>query len=281
MPHVAIILHPQDDLEQGRYFLLHLRRAWEDRGVRVQEVRDPHARADADLAVLHVDLTVIPPEYAALGARYPRCVNGRLLDISKRAISRQLVTPGDGYQGPVIVKTNMNCGGVKERALRGRPALATRAARWLRGGAWAVKEVISTHRYEVFDHVFDVPPAVWSNPALVVERFLAERDGDANILRTWVFFGDRFTHFKWWSHKRVIKIASCFKRENAGEVPEELWQRRRELGVDFAKIDYGLVDGKVVLYDVNRTPTVGNAPIEDLRPRINHLQAGLESMLAG
>lgn len=279
MPHVAIILHPNDDLEQGRYFLYHLRQAWEARGVRVHVVRDPDAKAQADLAVLHVDLTVVPPEFAALAARYPRCVNGRLLDISKRAISRQLVMRGDGYDGPVIVKTNMNCGGVKERALRGRPALAVRAAKWLRGGAWAVKEVISTQRYEVFDRVCDVPPAVWHNPALVVERYLVERDGDAYCMRTWVFFGDRFTHFKWWSHKPVIKVSVSFKREAMGDVPAALWERRRELGVDFAKIDYGLVDGQVVLYDVNRTPTVGNAPREDLLPRITHLQAGLEGMM--
>lgn len=37
-------------------------------------------------------------------------------------------------------------------------------------------------------------------------------------------------------------------------VPPELREARRRLGFDYGKFDYGIVDGSMVLYDVNRTP---------------------------
>ena len=37
-------------------------------------------------------------------------------------------------------------------------------------------------------------------------------------------------------------------------VPEELRKIRAQLGFDYGKFDYGIVDGEVILYDVNRTP---------------------------
>jgi hypothetical protein len=49
---------------------------------------------------------------------------------------------------------------------------------------------------------------------------------------------------------------------------------RRELGFDYGKFDYGIVDGRVVLYDVNRTtgtaddPTCHAETIEILAPGI-------------
>ena len=68
----------------------------------------------ADLAFLHVDATAIPSEYVEALARYPIVVNGRAGDVSKRAISKQLVARNDGYQGQVIVKTDRNSGGYPE-----------------------------------------------------------------------------------------------------------------------------------------------------------------------
>jgi hypothetical protein len=43
------------------------------------------------------------------------------MDISKLAISANLVGRGDAYAGPVIVKTNCNYGGVPERRLKPDP----------------------------------------------------------------------------------------------------------------------------------------------------------------
>jgi len=53
-------------------------------------------------------------------AERPAVVNGHLVDLSKRAVSRNLVRPGDAWPGPVIVKSDLNHGGVPERRAFGR-----------------------------------------------------------------------------------------------------------------------------------------------------------------
>ena len=80
---------------------------------------DPLEFVEADLAVLHVDLTVVPAVYLNLARRYPRAINGNVVDISKRHMTAQEVKRGHLYGGPVIVKTNRNSGGVQERLLGG------------------------------------------------------------------------------------------------------------------------------------------------------------------
>ena len=146
-------------------------------------------------------------------------------------------------------------------------------------GKWATRTPIHGVEYPIFDSPRDVPPAVWRNPALVVERFLAEREGSEFILRTWVFLGDHHTHTKWWSSEPIVKSATARKREPLGEVPDELWRRRREMGFDFGKFDYALVDGRAVLFDTNKTPALGPYNREQWLPRVTHLAAGLQSML--
>jgi hypothetical protein len=73
----------------------------------------------------------------------------------------------------------------------------------------------------------------------------------------------------------VIKSHSVLRREPISDVPVELRQVRRELGFDFGKFDYGIVDGRVVLYDVNRTPMFGTIGREQYWPRVQLLAEGL------
>ena len=68
----------------------------------------------ADAAVLHVDCSVVPPEYLAFAARFPVAINGVQQDNRKRAISRSVVQPRDGWEGAVIVKTDRNFRGLPE-----------------------------------------------------------------------------------------------------------------------------------------------------------------------
>jgi hypothetical protein len=68
----------------------------------------------ADIAFLHVDRTVVPEEYRDELGRYARVVNGATVDIGKRTFSENLVSEVDGWDGPVIIKTNANCAGLPE-----------------------------------------------------------------------------------------------------------------------------------------------------------------------
>ncbi|QEX15267.1 hypothetical protein FRZ44_05480 [Hypericibacter terrae] len=111
MIHVAIVVHRHARLVANSYWLRAIAECWHDSGVRLSVVTDPKARIEADIAILHVDLTVTPPDYIACAHRCAVVVNGAVPDISKRAINAHLLRRGDRYEGPVIVKTNRNCAG--------------------------------------------------------------------------------------------------------------------------------------------------------------------------
>ena len=64
-----------------------------------------------------------------------------------------------------------------------------------------------------------------------------------------------------------------------GEVPDELRQIRRELKFDYGKFDYTMVDGRPVLFDANRTPTIGRFPKARYLPLAETLAGGLDSFL--
>jgi hypothetical protein len=63
------------------------------------------------------------------------------------------------------------------------------------------------------------------------------------------------------------------------DIPDDLRRWRRELGFDFGKFDYAIVEGKTVLYDANRTPTAGGIDPELIRERVATLATGLKTFL--
>jgi hypothetical protein len=134
--------------------------------------------------------------------------------------------------------------------------------------------------YQVFQRKAQVPAWVWRRRDLVVERFFVEPRGEYFALRMWDFCGDR-------GHVATMLSRSPFvKGENVAAyppidhaVPEALWQRRRELGIDFGKIDYLVHEGEAVIFDVNPTPHFGAAAVDARNLWIVHnLAAGLDSL---
>jgi hypothetical protein len=60
-------------------------------------------------------ITAVGVDYRRIIDHYPMVINGSVTDISKTVFSDLLVTRDSGYPGPVIVKTNANYGGMRER----------------------------------------------------------------------------------------------------------------------------------------------------------------------
>ena len=60
---------------------------WERAGHRVLFHRGLGPPPAGDIALLHVDLTVVPESYLALARRYPRVLNGATGDIRKSRYS--------------------------------------------------------------------------------------------------------------------------------------------------------------------------------------------------
>jgi hypothetical protein len=241
---------------------------WTTEGHQISVRNGPVGRHDANIIINHVDLTVVPEDHLAFINAFPKAINARVGDISKRTISKYLVRQGDGYGGPVIIKTNRNYGGYME----GRLASA---------GLIPAVKLCHPNKYPILKSPNFVPPALWNDLDFVVERFLPEIIDRSYCVRTWVFFGDRETHSLCYSKVPIVKSENVFRREglSPADVPEELRKERRRLGFDFGKFDYTLVEDKPVLFDVNRTPSVGSFPREEYMPRIRLLAEGLKSFI--
>jgi len=246
MATILVLVHADEQFWSRHYLIEQLFPYWSAAGHRVLVHEGPATPPPADVAILHVDLSVVPPAYPEALRRYPVVLNARTGDIRKRTISRQLVRRDDGWRGPVVVKTDLNCAGAPEWRLQQMAAAAgVRVARPLRP---------PTGDYEIFDRVADVPPAVWDDDDLVVERFLAERDERGYYGRFWTFFGDRGYCSRVLGRRPLVKGQDTIERVLV-EVPDEIRALRREFGFDYGKFDFTVHDGRPVLLDVNRTPS--------------------------
>jgi len=260
--HRIDILTLRVDGFNANYMLHEVAEVWREAGIQVNVIRGPDIKSNADLVILHTDITKVPLEYLAAIRRYPAYLNGYVGDISKKLISRNLVTHPSQTDGPVIVKTNLNSGGLQEAAI---------------ASAGLLPDIYRQPRapYAVYPSAKEVPEETWMDTLLVVERFLPEiRDG-LYCLRTWVFLGNKETNSLSYSTEPIVKQANVVRREVVAEVPEELREMREELAFDYGKFDYAIVDERAVLFDANRTPTLGQFPKEAYMPRVRHLAEGI------
>jgi hypothetical protein len=254
---ISIVTHELSaEMRGSRYFVAQLAALWERQGLNVNATAGCRF-IPAELALMHVDTSLVGEEYLSLGHRYPLTLNGRVEDIRKTSISDYLLKKDDAYSGPVIVKTNENYGGLNEFRMRNRfnesiipPSFIDRP--------WRKREIMDSLNYPVFEKLADVPSGVWKNPRLIVEKFLPERldNGDYKG-RVYLFFG-REEFVCWFSSpKPVIKSTVATDKGVLDSVPPALRHLRTEHGFDFGKFDYTEVDGEVCVYDMNKTPAFG------------------------
>lgn len=283
MPRIAILVHQYDDCEHVGYFVKALAERWGAAGIETLWVHGPRAFVPADVALLHLDVTRVPRAYRRLARRYPRVINGRMLDISKRRISTQTLRPWDHYDAPVMVKSNRNFGGRPESVI---------AERWARGAVWrraivaARRQLPPTWRGEVDPTSYPVFPSLaaipwrWRwNPHLALDRYRPEREGALYVLRQWVFFGEQEASSIAYATSPTVKAETIVRRESGGAPPPALRALRRRLGIDYGKVDWALVDGEVVVYDVNRTPTAAGRVLPHHQDIAEQLAQGLREFL--
>jgi hypothetical protein len=257
----------------GAGLIASLARHWSDDGHRVEI--GPARSITADIALMHVDRTHVPPGMVPKNPERRPLLNGAVLDISKRRISANLLTRDSPWQGSVIVKTDANHMGKAEQRVQAKWAsdhpLLSGVLRLL--GRSAASEVPAA--YPVLPGIRSVPASTWRRKDLVVEKFTPEMDGDLFVLRSWVFFGDQGYVRKMFSKDPVIKPRNTVRFVDSDDVPEALMAARQRLGFDFGVFDYVLVEGESILLDVNKTPF-----IPDYRPAPRRrLASGLYSFL--
>lgn len=283
MARILILCHELDSFDSLTYLVRLFVPVWREMGHEVRVHGGVANLPDADLAVLHVDLTRTPQDYLAALQRYPRVINGAVTDISKRLFSKQLVTRHDGYDGPVILKTDQNCSASPEQRHASSPASPAERLRraytdWSRRKQYRRMQQLAGPQdiagYWVVEQANRLPGFAWRDPYWVVERFLPEQDEHGFYLRQWVFLGAQELSSCSLSRQRVVKAENVIQREFV-PVPETLREWRRKLGFDYGKFDYVMRDGEVILFDVNRTPTASSRASDELGPEIERLAQGI------
>lgn len=256
---------------ESKYMLADLLDEMQRRGHKIVVSRGiPDAPASTEVAILHLDTTITPPEYLAYARRFRHCINLGAGDISKRRISGALVERGDPWDGPVIVKTDANH--------RGFPEVMLNLRAWMRGKPAPFPAVRMIRSYRIFEHLSDVPERVFANPRLITEKFISEVDEQGYALRFWVFCGTEERCTRYVSPDRILKGSSVV-RSKPVPVPAALREMRAKLGFDYGKFDFVMHDGEPVLLDANKTlgrPVhLGEAYVGEVR----RLTDGLESLV--
>ena len=261
---IAILFHENEERNCIHRFAIGvLAEFWIEDGHKVAVLRGTRRRVDADILIVHVDLSVVPDSYLAFARHYPISVNGRLKDIRKSAFATNLVGPADPYPGPVIVKSDLNCEGSPE-------------ARLVENERNGVKrndghQEPGSYRsgFRVFLRLGDVSPAVFARPDLVVQKFQPEVEGQYFCVRNMHCLGNYVSAIRLKSRDPIVKSSSCLPDIEDLEPEPELLALRRRLHLDYGKLDYVKLGEKVVLLDINKTTGAGRL---SSTPRIRALR---------
>lgn len=284
---IAILYHETTPPRTfGDYRIALCAEYWTQWGFDVRYVQGPNADANVDLLINHVDLSVIPDEYVRLFDKANAVMNRNATDIRKSTFSKNLVTADSSYDGPVIVKTDCNYGGLPERQIERRlpflkrlPLLGPRAARVLRQVArtrslsrLAYTDALVPKDYPVYQSKNEVPTHIFANPDLVVEKYLPEFDGRYYYIRSHWFLGDGDVTTRLRSESQVVKAGNTSNLEIVQSDPS-IVEARHALGFDYGKFDYMMHDGRAVLIDINKTPTYSRVLSSEIRRTINETLA--------
>lgn len=234
----------------------------------------------ADMVILHVDQTEVPHSYVDRLMAYPVVLNRRMLNISKARFSRILVTQNDTYIGPVIVKSNANCGGMPEVRFKrrfGKFHFPLRLYANFRVDLATTKWLYPLN-YPIFNDRTLVPAGVWENPNLIAERFLPEKENGLYYIRYWMFLGDRGWAARFGSKNPIVKFSRRVTPEEQVAVPDELKALRKKIGIDYGRFDFVVHDGLPIVFDVNKT-VGGYKDRASFASEIDMLAKGISSYL--
>ncbi len=297
--------------------------AYQDDGyaIRVLEPRALHVRLrpgepaarvlaavpdDARTVMLHVDasrtdgfIADAPALWDALRHRGVRILNAGATDIRKRTLHARCealgvpsaATTRDGSPDErLIIKTNLNSAGAPERLL---------ASRGNRVGRQFAQE-LNAGRLDASDYRVcrrdEVPPAVWSDPTLVVERFISNPEGiyfrvhtvgratcvaeiwnTLDIKKGTTGVVRRFNHFYWTTADGDEAVGPS--HETAARVAALVRQVHDAMGIGYGASDCVMDETTraLIVVDVNKTPGAGSMAA---RPDIvAHLRRGFDDLL--
>ncbi len=279
---IGVLFHESEKTASG-YMVEHLAEFWREDGHTVEFLFGPRSAARFDIMLVHVDLSVVPQKYIDYASTQPLALNCRIRDIRKSKISHNLVQFDGACEEPVIAKTDLNHRGLPERKLglrlrdRLRPYRLRNRLRDLELKLHPAR-CVEEEGYRIFDTPNEVPKSWRNDKRIVFERFLPEfANGHYNV-RFCLFLGDAVRGMILKSREPLVTTHNCVSAEDIEPHPAML-EWRRELGLDYGKLDYVLHEGEPVLIDVNKTigATRGYREEEELKAGRRFLANGLYS----
>jgi hypothetical protein len=281
---IAIICHINHEFSGLKYLISLLADRWAAEGHHIEFVSGYRGFRPADLALLHVDLSVVPRKYVSFARQYPIVLNNKILDIRKSRISPNLVGPNSNYLGQVIMKTDLNAGGYPEYACEWYPVKEQRTHmrlwRKLKFNIFGAEPPpMPGKQYQIFDNIKKIPKKMLSRPGYVIEKFFPEiQDGLYFTRRCYVLGNRAITHrmgnpnplgggfapvFEWIDNSaEILNIAKSFR-------------------LDYGAIDYTVCEGEANFFDINKTLGVDILENEEVRKNIetivNHLAPGIRA----
>lgn len=285
MKTIALLFHEQASGDPHSYIIGHLADFWREAGLKVVCLFGTREFVPADVLFLHVDLSVVPGSYLEFADRYPRVINRGITDIRKSTVSRHLLGPDDDWSGPVMVKSNLNFGGGPERRA-GRNWLERKSRTARRLMAALERRFPSRYpnpyskQYQLLPSLSDVPTKWFRLRDIVVERFLPEIENGLYHVRIDMALGNRSVCTRLASDQPIIKAHSSISATDIEPDPR-VQQWRKDLGLDYGKIDYTIVDGQPILLDVNKTigASTQYRASDELLARRRHLAEGIQFYL--
>ena len=253
---IAVLFHRREH-NPRRFVLDQLAEHWRKDGFEVIYLFGCQTYVPADILFLHVDLSVVPETYVNFSKRYPLVINGRLRDIRKSRFSAIKLSETSEWEGPVIVKSDLNYAGGPEH----------RAARWPFEDRWPLigrarsKLLKRLNRrppfkhpseYRLYDSPQNVPIEVFRDNSIIVEQFLPEIENGLYHTRCCQVLGTRRICTRFASTEFVVKgQSSCAMQEVEPHPMVEEWQET--YNIDYGKLDYVIYAGEPILLDINKT----------------------------
>jgi len=226
-----------------------------DLGVEVIHLHGTGRFVPADAILVHVDLSVVPKSITRFAQRYPKQINAAASDIRKRTFADGLLKQGETFEGPVIVKSNLNYGGAPELTALTLPGRALRRLRRMLTGARG-RTIQSKADYRIFPSLSAVPQEYFT-PDNVVQKLVLEKDGEKNLLREYMFLGK--LHYESVERSSAEIITEDEHVSCEAFIPHpRLLRLRRQLNLGYGKIDYVMADGEPFIFDANKTIGIGS-----------------------
>ncbi|OUW82755.1 MAG: hypothetical protein CBD74_06745 [Saprospirales bacterium TMED214] len=210
-------------------------------------------RPPALLTVMHVDLSVVPRKYEAWATKNSanRVIwNARMNDIRKSRVSSHLLTRHDSWDGPVILKTEYNCGARPEGALKSP----------LKKQTWRDAGNPQKQEYVVKNAMSEVPAWAWNSPHWVVERYFEAVEAEYSIW-TLTILGTELELVRFTADSQLDYERGQFDQWVFEQIDGELNKIVCALSIEYGRLDLLRVNGSWVLLDVNKTP--GQYPRQD------------------